>query len=107
MASLKASQQGLTQIKQAIAQKGWKIGDDRWLVEASKVLEPQGDWHESGPYAYGCSSQTWERFLQGTAIRDRSFVAFCQILAINPEEVIVDSGGSGSACHHCWSCRYW
>ncbi|MBE7385439.1 MAG: WD40 repeat domain-containing protein [Leptolyngbya sp. SIO1E4] len=88
MASLKASQQGLTQIKQAIAQKGWKVGSDRWLVEASKVIEPQGDWPESGPYAYGCSAQTWERFLQGTAIRERSFMAFCQVLFINPEDVV-------------------
>ena len=88
MVSLRASQQGLTQIKQAIARKGWQVGSDRWLVAASKVLEPQSDWHESGPYAYGCSSQTWERFLQRTAIRERSFVAFCQVLSINPEDVI-------------------
>ncbi|MEM1253477.1 MAG: NB-ARC domain-containing protein [Cyanobacteria bacterium P01_H01_bin.21] len=88
MASLKASQHGLVQIKQAIAQKGWKVSSDRWLVEASRVLEPQGNWHVSGPYAYGCSAQTWERFLQGTAIRDRSFIAFCQVLSINPKDVI-------------------
>ncbi|MEM9907532.1 MAG: NB-ARC domain-containing protein [Cyanobacteria bacterium P01_D01_bin.44] len=87
MVSLKASQPGLTQIRQAIAQKGWKIGSARWLVEASKVVEPQNDWQESGPYAYGCSAQTWERFLQGIAIRDRSFIAFCQVLAINPEDI--------------------
>ncbi|MCG8364862.1 MAG: hypothetical protein MJA27_16230 [Pseudanabaenales cyanobacterium] len=80
MASIKASRHGLTQIKQAIAQKGWKTYSDRWLVEASKILDSCGDWYESGPYAYGCSLQTWERFLQGTAIRDRSFIAFCQVL---------------------------
>ncbi|MBE7384626.1 MAG: ATP-binding protein [Leptolyngbya sp. SIO1E4] len=87
MPSIKASKTGLTQIRQAIAQKGWKIGSDKWLVEASKILEPDGMWYPEGPYAYGCSSQTWERFLQGTAIRDRSFMAFCQALAINPQEI--------------------
>ena len=80
MASIKASRYGLTQIKQAIAKQGWKMSDDNWLVEASKVLEPQKYWHEDGPYAYGCSRQTWERFLQGRPIRDRSFKAFCQVL---------------------------
>ncbi|MEO1298915.1 MAG: NB-ARC domain-containing protein, partial [Cyanobacteria bacterium J06636_16] len=88
MVSLKASPQGLAQIKQTIARKGWKMSSSRWLVEASKVLEPQGDWHASGPYAYGCSVQTWERFLQGIAIRDRSFNTFCQVLRINPKDVV-------------------
>ena len=87
MASTKASQCGLTQIKRAIAQKGWTMSDDRWLVEASKMLEPSGNWNESGPYAYGCSRQTWERFLQGTAIRERSFIAFCQIVGVDPDDV--------------------
>ena len=87
MPSLKASQQGLTQIRRAISQKGWKIGSDRWLVEASKLLEPHGDWRADGPYAYGCSLQTWERFLYGTAIRDRSFKAFCEVLGVDPKTV--------------------
>ncbi|MEM7636782.1 MAG: ATP-binding protein, partial [Pseudomonadota bacterium] len=69
MSSMQASQKGLIQIKQAIAQKGWKVGDDRWLMEASKILEPSGKWQIGGPYAYGCSLQTWERFLQRTPIR--------------------------------------
>ena len=87
MASIKASQQGLARIKKAIARKGWKVTSDRPLVEASKILEPQIYWHELGPYAYGCSRQTWERFLQRTPIRDRSFIAFCQILGVDPDEV--------------------
>ena len=87
MASIKASQQGLVQIKQAIANKGWKTSSDRWLLEASKLLEPQGTWDEFGPYAYGCSRQTWERFLQGKAIRDRSFQAFCEVLQIDFDDV--------------------
>ncbi len=87
MASIKASQQGLAKIREAIKQKGWKVSSDRPLVEASKILEPQGDWHELGPYAYGCSRKTWERFLQGIAIRALSFIAFCQILGVDPDEV--------------------
>lgn len=84
---MQASQKGLVQIKQAITQKGWKVGDDRWLMEASEILEPSGKWQIGGPYAYGCSLQTWERFLQGTPIRDRSFIAFCQVLDITPSIV--------------------
>ena len=93
MGSIKASEYGLTQLKRAIAQKGWTISDDRWLVEASKILEPSGNWHESGPYAYGCSRQTWERFLRGTVIRDRSFIAFCQILGVDPDDVTESVNG--------------
>lgn len=88
MASLKASQKGLIQIRQTIARTKWTMSSDRWLVEASKVLDPNGNWHELGPYAYGCSPQTWKRFLEGTAIRDSSFIAFCQALGIDPEAVV-------------------
>ena len=87
MASIKASQQGLIKIKQAIKRQGWKVTSNRWLLEASKVLEPQGYWDELGPYAYGASRSTWERFLQKKAIRDRSFKAFCQVLGIDPDDV--------------------
>lgn len=87
MASIKASSRGLVKIRQAIAIKGWKISSDRPLIEASKILEPNQFWHELGPYAYGCSRQTWERFLQGIAIRDRSFQAFCQVLGVDLDDV--------------------
>ena len=87
MTSLKASTVGLIQIKQAIARKGWKISSDRPLIEASKILEPDKHWDEFTPFAYGCSRQTWERFLRRIAIRDRSFYAFCQMLEVDPDEV--------------------
>ncbi len=87
MPSMKASEKGRSLIKQAIAQKGWRIRDDRWLVAASCWLEPAGNWRADGPYAYGCSMQTWERFLQGVAVRDRSFLAFCRVLSLFPTEV--------------------
>lgn len=87
MSSQKASRQGLALIKQAIAQKGWRMSDEQWLVAASNLLEPDGEWPLDGPYAYGCSLQTWERFLQRVAIRNRSFNAFCQVLGLSPQEV--------------------
>ena len=87
MSSSKASLRGLSLIKQAIAQKGWRVRDDRWLVAASYLLEPEGDWQLDGPYAYGCSLQTWERFLQGVAVRDRSFIVFCKVLNLPPNQV--------------------
>ncbi|EKU99230.1 putative membrane protein [Leptolyngbya sp. PCC 7375] len=87
MSTMKVSQEGLTQIKQAIALRGWKVYDDRWLLAASNILEPDGFWQPEGPYAYGCSSQTWERFLRRIAIRDRSFMAFCRALMLEPEAV--------------------
>ncbi|MEM1256345.1 MAG: hypothetical protein AAGI69_28240 [Cyanobacteria bacterium P01_H01_bin.21] len=87
MASLKASPQGLRQIKQARADRGWTINDGRWLMAASQILDPDGDWQESGPYAYGCSFSSWERFLSGISIREDSFIAFCQVLGVDPETV--------------------
>ncbi len=87
MPSNKVSKQGLAKVKQAIARKGWRVYDDRILRAASRILEPEGNWHLEGPYAYGCSLQTWERFLRRTAIRNHSFAAFCQALGLNPEEI--------------------
>ena len=87
MASRKATKEGIVQIKQAIAKKGWKVYDDRWLLSASQLLEPDADWQEEGPYAYGCSAPTWERFLRGIAIRDRSFNTFCKILDLDPDSI--------------------
>lgn len=88
MSSIKASASGLVEIKNAIARKGWKVTGDRPLLAASQILEPDKSWSELGVYAYGCSRQTWERFLQGIAIRDRSFYAFCRILELDPTAVM-------------------
>ncbi len=87
MSSIKASEKGLARIKQAIAQSEWRVHDHRWLLAASELLEPDGDWQLDGPYAYGYSSQIWERFLRRTSIRDRSFIAFCQVLSLLSDEV--------------------
>ena len=93
MAELKASQQGLKQIKQARDKKGWIVEDPRWLVEASKILDPERDWQvEEGIYAIGVSSGTWKAFSYNKGrkkgIRTEVFKAYCQVLGISWEEVI-------------------
>lgn len=87
MASVKASQQGLVKIKQAMACQGWTWDSDRPLLEASKILEPDSEWDEPGFYAHGCSQKSWKRFLQRIPIRPQTFKAFCQALRIDPNEV--------------------
>ena len=87
MASVKASVQGLVQIKQAMARQGWKWDSDRPLLEASRILEPDREWDGLGAYAHGCSQKSWKRFLQRIPIRPEPFSAFCQALGINPDEV--------------------
>ena len=87
MASVKASEQGLVQIKQAMARRKWKWDSDRPLLEASKILEPKKQWDEPGSYATGCSRKSWKRFLQRIPIRPQSFHAFCQALGIDPDLV--------------------
>jgi uncharacterized protein YjbI with pentapeptide repeats len=93
MAELKASEQGLKQIKQARDKKGWIVEDPRWLVEASKILDPKRDWQpEEGIYANGVSSGTWKAFSYNKGrkkgIKTEVFKAYCQVLGIPWEEVI-------------------
>ncbi|MBE9161675.1 HEAT repeat domain-containing protein [Tychonema sp. LEGE 06208] len=89
MASLKASEKGQAEIKQARKEKGWNIDDPRWLVEASQVLEPNKVWQESPPYADGCSEGTWKRFLYGTeAVNTNVFKAFCTVLGLSWNEIV-------------------
>ena len=87
MASVKASQQGLVQIRDAIAERGWKMSDDRWSLAASKILEPSKNWEELDLFAVGCSKSTRERLLEGTPVQKRAFNAFCQALGIKPDDI--------------------
>ncbi|WP_293108129.1 NB-ARC domain-containing protein [Moorena sp. SIOASIH] len=93
MPSLQASRQGRLTIKQYRNRKGWTIEDHRWLVEASKILNPDIDWASSEYglqeiYAPGVSLATWKRFLQGKPINAQVFQVFCQVLGLNWEYVI-------------------
>ena len=84
----KATQQGITSIRQAMKNFGWAWRDTAPLVEASKVIEPNGDWQPDGLYAEGCSESTWRRFLEGkTPINPRVFKTFCQILGLDWQNV--------------------
>jgi WD40 repeat protein len=86
VATLKASQQGLTKIKQARSDKGWSVDDFRWIELASEVLGVS--WKEKGVLAVGVSEGTWKRFLAGKqAINAEAFKAYCQVLGLNWEEV--------------------
>ncbi len=88
MLTLKASPSKLVEIKEARERKGWAIEDTRWLVAASDLLEPNINWQELGTYANGVSLATFKRFLQGKkAIKVEAFQAFCQILALNWQDM--------------------
>jgi WD40 repeat protein len=87
VATLKASQQGLTRIKQARSDRGWSVDDFRWIELASEVLGIS--WKEKGVLAVGISEGTWKRFLAGKqAINAEAFKAYCQVLGLNWEEVV-------------------
>lgn len=94
MPSLMASQQGLGRIKQARNEKGWTVEDDRWLREASKIVDPHTNWEAESYaagriFAAGVSLATWKRFLYGQDPIDTNvFRAFCQVLELNWEEVV-------------------
>lgn len=92
MPSLKASPQGLDQIKQARKAKKWTIEDERWLTATSQLLEPQTNW-ASEPFAgkhifaNGVSLSTWKRFLLGKPIKAEVFQAFCQVLQLEWQSI--------------------
>lgn len=94
MPSLKASRQGLVRIRQARSCKGWTIEDDRWLVEASQIINPMIDWTSdryagNRVFAEGISRSTWKRFLNGkTSINANVFKVFCQVLELDWQTVI-------------------
>jgi len=93
VASLNASEQGKTILKQARNAKGWTIDDPRWLVAASQILAGDRDWSspetiELSIFATGVSLSTWKRFLRGLPIHSEVFKAFCQVLDVDWQAVI-------------------
>jgi WD40 repeat protein len=87
MASLKASPDQLPRIKQARIDRGWPVNDSRWLTAASKILEPTKDWDNLSQTAV--SLRPWKNFLKGQAITATTFQAFCQVLELDWQEMIV------------------
>lgn len=106
MPTLKASQWGLTQIKQARNEKGWSWSlddDDTCLLEASRILEPDKPWYSGGPYANGLSQGTWKRFLAGKQpITAYAFKAYCQVLGLNWEDIVEQGHKTPSNSHQDW-----
>lgn len=90
--TLKASRLGLAKIQQARAERGWIIEDPRWLLEISKILDPQTKWVpgcEDRKAPRGCSQATWKRFLQGNDnISTDVYKACCQVLGLKWEATI-------------------
>ncbi|MFB8791799.1 MAG: hypothetical protein U7123_23885 [Potamolinea sp.] len=99
MATLKASEQGKKRIQQARNDKGWTVDDHRWLVEASRILEPDRNWEvNSEPFANGVSEGSWKGFLYNSrkkGILTKTFKAYCQVLELPWEEVREVSKTSG------------
>lgn len=92
MAELKASESGLIRIKQARNEKGWTVEDPRWLVEASKILNPSRDWDDEEICAEGISEGTWKAFLykgsRSRGIQSKVFKAYCAVLNLEWEEIV-------------------
>jgi hypothetical protein len=97
MATLKASEQGKRRIQQARNDKGWTVDDPRWLVEASRILEPARNWElNSQQFTNGVSEGTWRAFLYRTrGINTEVFKAYCQVLELSWEEVRESTETSG------------
>ena len=88
--SLQASAKGLQKIKEARQNIGWSIDDDRWLKEASKVVDP--NWQDKTRYyAPGVSLASWKDFvLYGRPVKEKIFRAYCQVLELNVEQIVLD-----------------
>ncbi|MBD2463592.1 AAA-like domain-containing protein [Oscillatoria sp. FACHB-1407] len=102
MPSLKASEPGIAILKQARNRQGWRIDDDRWLIGASQILQPDINWQtaktgEQGIFAPGISLSTWRRFLRGQPVSTEVFKVFCQVLTVDWQEVIEEQVISVSA----------
>jgi transcriptional regulator with XRE-family HTH domain len=99
--TLKASQNGLAQIKQARKEKGWTVYDPQWLEAASQILGVS--WEESGFLAEGISEGTWKRFLAGKQpINCDAFKAYCQVLGLDWQAVVERIDFEEPTCHQDW-----
>ncbi|MBD2169411.1 hypothetical protein H6G04_34175 [Calothrix membranacea FACHB-236] len=86
MRSLKASPEGLKQIKEARERRGLAIDREEWLEEASNFIPSVKNGKKVVPETVGIA--TWKRFLRGIPVRPKYFKAFCQVLQIDPKEIV-------------------
>ncbi|HAA33323.1 MAG TPA: hypothetical protein DCE56_43380 [Cyanobacteria bacterium UBA8553] len=102
MPTLKASRLGIARIKQARKEKGWTLYDPRWLIEASKVLEPNTNWELKEELFRGISEGTWKRWGQGKSINAPAFKAYCEVLGLNWEEIVEHHSSTIANTHQDW-----
>jgi hypothetical protein len=100
--TLKASRLGIARIKQARKEKGWTLYDPRWLIEASKVLEPNTNWELKEELFRGISEGTWKRWGQGKSINAPAFKAYCEVLGLNWEEIVEHQSSTIANTHQDW-----
>ena len=93
---LRASQQGVSAIREARKQRGWSrdvAKDDAPLLAASRFLDSDKTYpiegYHSKIYADGVNEASWRRFLEGKrTIRARVFIAYCHALEISWQQVV-------------------
>ncbi len=85
MASLKVAANKIQLISQAILDRGWSKKSDKWLIAASKILEPDMRWASTDSFPISIGS--WLRFCKGEPVRPETFKAFCQILELDWQEI--------------------
>ncbi len=102
MPTLKASRLGIARIKQARKEKGWTLYDHRWLIEASKVLEPHTNWELAEELVRGISEGTWKRWGQGKSINAPAFKAYSEVLGLNWEEIVEQHSWANANTHKDW-----
>ncbi len=101
MSSLQATPEQLQRIRQTRIEIGWPIDDPKWLVAASKILEPAPKWDNwNETIQLEVSIGTWKRFLAGKPIRPTTYKAFCQILDIPWQETVTAS--QKTTTNHDW-----
>lgn len=83
------SLQGQNLAKKARKLKGWTVDDYKWLLEASKIVQPSEDWSQDKDYyAHNISEGTWKRFLYGKTVNYIAFKTYCEMLSLEVEDVI-------------------
>lgn len=87
MRTIKLSFRGLSEVHRQLDERGWNRYSDRVCIKASEIREPKKEWEEGGPYTYGCSRNTWEKFLARKLIKEEAFNLYCEVLGLDPAEV--------------------
>jgi hypothetical protein len=88
--TLQLSDEGRQKIKQARLLNNWKADDEEWLRAASRRLDPGKDWDaiwKENPYHFRPSEATLRQFRRKRSIRRESFIAFCEAVGVDWQQV--------------------